>query len=224
MGERREVRSSGSRQLRAIRHAESEWNVTERIQGQTDQSLLTEKGHIQANALRKCLQGEQFQGQHLQVGSVAAIISSDLRRAVQTAIPLGDALGLPVHLDPRLRERSFGVLEGQPKSALTPAFSGIVDEQVVDAECRPPGGESITDLWCRAASFLRSLAAALDRGDVVVVVHGGTLRALRACLFGIPPASMTWTAQPNCTIQRFDLPSSEGLVEIGSLVTEGNIR
>jgi broad specificity phosphatase PhoE len=217
------VRSSGPRQLWAIRHAESEWNVTGRIQGQTDRSLLTEKGLLQANALGKYLQGEQFQGQHLQAGSVAAIISSDLRRAVQTAIPLGDALGLPVHLDPRLRERSFGVLEGQPKSALTPEFSGIVDEHVVDAQSRPPGGESITDLWCRAASFLSSLGVAVDRGDIVVVLHGGTLRALHACLFGIPPTSMSWTAQPNCTVQRFDLPNLEGLLEMGSLVTEGNI-
>jgi probable phosphoglycerate mutase len=202
------VRSYGPRQLWTIRHAESEWNVVGLIQGQTDVSPLTARGHTQAMALAR-----QFR-----VGSVSTVISSDLRRAVQTAMPLAAALGLPVHLDPRLRERSYGVLEGQPTSVLTSAVSGIEDDRVVDPGCRPPGGESITELWWRAAAFLSSLAN--GEGDVVAIVHGGSLRALQACSEGTPPNLMTWTAKSNCAIQRLDLYNFDSPAGMGAHVKE----
>jgi probable phosphoglycerate mutase len=207
-GQPRGVRSYGPRRLWTIRHAESEWNVAGLIQGQTDLSSLTDRGHAQARALAT----------RFRVGSISALVSSDLRRGIQTAMPLGAALGLPVHLDQRLRERSFGVLEGQPTSALTSSLSGIKDDRVVDPDCRPPGGESITDLWWRAAAFLSSLAYGV--GDVVAVVHGGSLRALQACSEGTPPNLMTWTAQPNCAIQRLDLQPFDSPAGMGAHVKE----
>ena len=105
-------------------------------------------------------------------------------------------LGLPVFADGRLRERSLGVLEGTAAMAIDPALTGLAGGRVTDPDARPAGGESVRDLYQRAAGFAEELAAACDEhgddqaGDVVVVAHGGTLRVLEAYLTGVPVGQM----------------------------------
>lgn len=85
-----------------IRHGESTWNALGLTQGHADQAELTGKGQRQAAEVAARLAGIPAR----------ALYASDLRRARQTAAPVAAALGLPVTLDTRLRERSLGVLEG----------------------------------------------------------------------------------------------------------------
>lgn len=188
-----------------VRHGESTWNVAGLAQGHNDEAELTERGLRQAA------------GTAAQFGyrPVRAIYASDLRRARQTAAAFTAVLGLPVHADARLRERSLGVLEGTAHQAIGPAVTGLADGLVIDPDARPPAGESVRDLYTRAAAFCDDLAAGLggrpgegtgegtgEGGDVLVVAHGGTVRVLDAYLRGVPVDQMSWGPVGNAAVVR----------------------
>jgi broad specificity phosphatase PhoE len=124
-----------------------------------------------------------------------------------------------VHVDARLRERSLGVLEGTAHKVIGPADTGLADGRVIDPDARPPAGESVRDLYQRAAAFCDDLASglrdaslhddgdALPRptgatGDVLVIAHGGTLRVIDAYLHGVAVDQMTWRPLDNATVLR----------------------
>lgn len=126
-----------------VGHGESTWNTLGLAQGHRDDAELTERGVAQAGAA-----AEQFRS--LQI---TAIFTSDLRRALQTAKVFGHVLGLAVVRDARLRERSLGVLEGTPLAVVSPSATGIADGLVADPDAHPEGGESVRDLYRRAAGL-----------------------------------------------------------------------
>jgi 2,3-bisphosphoglycerate-dependent phosphoglycerate mutase len=178
-----------------VRHGESTWNVAGLAQGHSDLAELTDRGLDQAADAAR-----QFRDR-----PIRAIYASDLRRARQTAAAFAVALGLPVHADARLRERSLGVLEGGPSASIGPSATGLDGGRVADPDARPTGGESVRDLYRRAAEFVDELAAtAADdaAGDVVVVAHGGTVRVLKAYLRGISPDQMAWDPVGNAAVVR----------------------
>jgi len=204
-----------------VRHGESTWNIAGLAQGHNDEAELTERG------LRQAAQAAAQFGYR----PVRAIYASDLRRAQQTAAAFAAVLGLPVHPDARLRERSLGVLEGTSHEAIGPAATGLGDGLVIDPDVRPPGGESVRDLYLRAASFCDDLAASVNGpvlantvlastvsanpgGDVLVIAHGGPVRVLDAYTSGIPVDQMTWPPVENATIVR--------IPEFGTLSRGGN--
>ena len=199
--------------LHLVRHGESTWNTLGLAQGHDDRAQLTSRGQRQAAeaALR-------FGGHR-----VRALYASDLRRALQTAAAFAGVLGLPVFADSRLRERSLGVLEGTATAAIDPALTGLADGRVTDPDARPAGGESVRDLYQRAAGFAEELAAAHEdddqAGDVVVVAHGGTLRVLEAYLTGVPAGQMAWPPLENTRVLRIP-----GYVMQSHLKSRGGIR
>lgn len=154
--------------LRLIRHAESRWNAEGRWQGQSDPSL-TERGRRQARELAETLRPAPPQ----------RIVSSDLRRARETAEILGEALGLGVHCDERLRERALGAwsgLFGYQVAARWPAELAALRSG--DVNLRPPGGESLAEVRQRVADFLRTWRAELLETPTALVTHGGVVRSL----------------------------------------------
>jgi broad specificity phosphatase PhoE len=202
-----------------VRHGESTWNIAGLAQGHNDEAELTERG------LRQAAEAAAQFGYR----PVRAIYASDLRRAQQTAAAFAAVLGLPVRQDPRLRERSLGVLEGSAHKVIGPSVTGLSDGLVVDPDVRPAAGESVRDLYLRAAAFCDDLAAGLRdghgtlpgltsavpatavpatsgpasaSGDVLVIAHGGTVRVLDAYLHGIPVDQMSWLPVDNATIVR----------------------
>lgn len=177
-----------------VRHGQSTWNAHGLAQGHCDQARLTELGERQAWSVTGQLCDRPL----------TTLYSSDLHRALATAAPLAAVTGLPVRRDQRLRERSLGFLEGGPTSAVTPEFSGIRAERVVDPDARPDGGESLRDFYQRVAGFVADLRAA---GEVVIVAHGGTLRMLNACLHGVPVDQMRWEPLGNAAVLRFPAPA-----------------
>ena len=204
--------------LHLVRHGESTWNTLGLAQGHNDRAELTSRGLRQAAET-----AAQFRGHR-----VRALYASDLRRARQTAAAFADVLSLPVFADSRLRERSLGVLEGSAAAAIEPAFTGFADGRVTDPDARPAGGESVRDLYQRAAGFVAELAAAHDAapdegddeaGDVVVVAHGGTLRVLEAYLTGVPVEQMAWPPLENARVLRIP-----GYVMQSHLKSPGGIR
>jgi broad specificity phosphatase PhoE len=187
-----------------VRHGESTWNVAGLAQGHNDEAELTERGLRQAAEA-----AGQFHGR-----AVRSIYASDLRRARQTAAAFAAVLGLPVRSDSRLRERSLGVLEGSRSTTIDESVTGLADGLVIDPDTRPPAGESVRDLYLRAAGFCDDLAAGLRDGrdtlpgltqrdgDVLVITHGGTVRVLDAYLRGVAVDQMTWPPVNNATIVR----------------------
>ena len=181
-----EARQGGTgRTLWLVRHGESTWNRLGLAQGHRDEAELTSQGVRQAWEVAGRLR-------NLRVG---ALYASDLRRARQTAAPLASVFDLPVRLDPRLRERSLGVLEGIAAGKVSPEASGLAGGRVTAPDAR------------RAAEFVSDLAALaaggdVPPGDIVVVAHGGTLRVLHAHLSGIAVEDMEWAPLRNATIIR----------------------
>ena len=84
-----------------IRHGETDWNVEARLQGSTD-IPLNAHGIRQAYATAQALADERF----------GVIYSSDLLRATMTASVIAEAQHLPMEIEPRLRERNLGMLQG----------------------------------------------------------------------------------------------------------------
>lgn len=112
----------------------------------------------------------------------AAQFASPALRTRQTAA----ALGLTPTTDPNLLEQSFGDWTGRRHDDLAREFGAAYhDFWTAPAENRPPNGESFADQVLR----VRGALAALPAGDVVMVVHSGTVRAALAIALGIAPDS-----------------------------------
>lgn len=146
--------------LLLVRHGETDWNAAGRLQGQTDRPL-SDHGRRQASRLADELVGEE----------VEAIYSSDLVRARETAEIVGRRLGVPVDLDPDLREKDWGTWEG-----LT-----VVERDRVDFV-----GESTE---AHQERILRALRRISERhpgdGVVLVVTHGGSMRRVQTATMGM---------------------------------------
>ena len=84
----------------------------------------------------------------------------------------------------------------------------LADGLVIDPDIRPPGGESVRDLYLRVATFCDQLAASVanagpaGHGDVLVIAHGGTVRVPDAYIHGVPVDQMTWRPVGNATVVR----------------------
>ncbi len=144
-----------------VRHGETLLNAARTLQ--PADTPLGPRGLAQAAAAARRLGAS---------GGVRAVISSDLSRALQTAQTIAAACGLPVAIEPLLRERDFGDLRGQPYDSL-----GFDPLAMIEA---PPGGESAAAFRERVAlAFARivALRATLD-GDLAVVTHGLLIHAL----------------------------------------------
>jgi broad specificity phosphatase PhoE len=177
-----------------LRHGESTWNERKLVQGQLDDARLSAEGKSQASAVAETLRDFTFQW----------IVTSDLTRARETAAIVDDALGLEVAIAPALRERSYGVYEGRPVSELPSSMTGIEDGRVVDPSARPEGGESLDDLYGRCAKFVDSLRRAGNE-RLLLVTHGGTIRAIRAYCEGRVMQDLAWDDVANCSVWPIDI-------------------
>ena len=175
--------------LLLVRHGQSEWNAAGLLQGQTAGVPLTELGHDQAEQAAQELAG-------LNPG---ALISSDLRRAVQTAEHCVRTTGLALTTTPALREQGYGVLEGRPSRELW----DVVDW--TDPHWAAEGGESLAELHARVTAFLEHLCAERPADVVALVTHGDTIRAAQAVAGGLGPDAMPAVTPHNGTVTRLEI-------------------
>ena len=187
-----------------IRHGETTWNRATRIQGHTD-IPLSELGLAQARRLAEALVDEPL----------AAIYSSDLSRARQTAEALAGAQRLSVQIDPGLRERAFGAFEGL-------SWEQIAQDHPEDSarwRRREPdfqvgGGESLVTFSARCLAAARRAVAAHPGQSIALVAHGGVLDCLyRAATRTALDAPRSWQLG-NATINRL-LATPEGFTLVG---------
>lgn len=161
---------NGRRRIVLWRHGETVWNAEGRFQGQSD-IPLDKTGQQQAERAARLLAAL-----HPDV-----IVSSDLRRAADTAEPLSRLTGLPVSLDKDLRERDGGEWEGLTDGEIRARYPAEY------AAWSPPGGESGPVIAARVAAALERVADSLPRGGLAVVVsHGAAIRLGMARLLGFP--------------------------------------
>ena len=159
-----------------VRHGYSAFNKTRKFSGQCDVPL-DEIGHLQAADTAKYI---------LSNYGIDTIVSSDLSRALDTAKPIADALGLPIKLDEDLRELNTGDWTGltfEEVAARYPESFALYCDNVGYA--RPDGGESYEELIARAARAMVCIAAENEGKTVLVSTHGGFIRCLRCALLGV---------------------------------------
>jgi len=157
-----------------VRHGEAEGNVYRRIHGHYD-SDLTENGLRQVQALE-----ERFRSIHLD-----AVYSSDLIRCRKTARAMYEHKGLPLQLDPGLREFNFGQWEDCTWAEIgmkDPA--GMKKFELPTADFRAPGGESFDELRRRVAHTVLKLAARHDGQTIGIATHYLALRSMLSLFHG----------------------------------------
>ena len=143
-----------------LRHGETALNAARVVQ--PADTPLSPRGLAQAAAAAR----------RLASAGAAALLSSDLPRAHQTAEAVAAATGLPLQFEPLLRERNFGDWRGRAHDSLGFDLTDIPD--------KPPNGESLAEFLARVAQAWQAVCArrAALGGPLIVVSHGLVIRAV----------------------------------------------
>jgi broad specificity phosphatase PhoE len=150
------------------RHGESDWNAENRFQGQTDRPL-TERGRAQAEALASELLDTPLE----------AVYASPLRRALETAETVASPRGLRAAGLPELREIDVGTWTGLSRSEVASRFPDAF-RRWIDGGEGWEDGETYDAMSGRVLAGIRRIADEHPEGNVLVVSHGGPIRAVHA--------------------------------------------
>lgn len=198
-----------------LRHGTSTFNLEGRYQGCSDEPELTEKGRRAA----------RLSGERLRAAGIDSVVCSPLRRAVQTAQAVLEALrplamGLSLETDARLREVELPTWEGLRFAEVKQRFP----EQHAAWTLRPydlrmtfPSGEEafpVRSLYRRAQLFLSDLLTNHAGKSILLVTHGGTARALITTALGLGVEHFQRLQQSNCGISRLCFPMAAGQATI----------
>jgi probable phosphoglycerate mutase len=156
-----------------VRHGSTDWNASGRLQGQTDIEL-NETGRHQARLLAKRLKHEGWE----------AVVSSDLKRAYETATIIAEELNFPaVHIDARLRERTHGRLDGTTLTERIALWGE--DWKLLDH-----GSETDEQLFARGKLSLDELTEQYGASKVLIVSHGAFIGTMLIGLLDEMPAGL----------------------------------
>ncbi|THU03807.1 histidine phosphatase family protein [Lampropedia puyangensis] len=186
--------------LTLIRHGETAWNQGGRIQGHMD-IPLNARGQEQAERMAVALDGSDM----------VTIYSSDLSRAWQTAQALHNQIGAPLLADQGLRERCFGVLQGQTLAEMFAKNPHLATAfQTRDPHYQPPEGESMVVFRKRVLETVYRLAQRHCGQHIAVVAHGGVLDMLYRDAVGLDLQTQRSWVIDNTSVHRL-LWTSQGL-------------
>lgn len=178
-----------------VRHGQTEWNRVERFRGRADVPL-NETGLAQAEATGRRI-GDEWQP--------AAIYTSPLSRAVDTAEAIARRTQMKVQIHPGLADIDYGKWQG-----LAP---GEVQERWPDAlndwYCHPeraeiPGGESLGDLRLRAMATVQELVERHPTDAIVLVGHTVINRVILLAVLGLGNDRFWRIRQDTCAINIFE--------------------
>jgi probable phosphoglycerate mutase len=148
------------------RHGETDWNREGRIQGHLDPPL-NDRGREQAHELADRLDTE----------AIDALYSSDLRRALETAEVVARRKGLPIAVDPALREADMGSWSGLTVTEIEQRFPEAWRERTTGGQGHD--GETREVFHRRVIDTLRRISSDHPGGRVLVIAHGGVIRTTR---------------------------------------------
>lgn len=191
--------SRHSTDLLIIRHGETDWNALQRLQGWSDISL-NEIGTNQAVHLSNYLQEQYLEKIYSERGlKPTRIYASDLQRAIQTATPLANKLSIEINIEPNLRERNYGKLEGKNwREAL-----GHQDKQQQVTPKDFASDLEVENLDIFSKRIQLGLNGIVERypGELVVIIsHGGTLDMMWRYFRGLSLDAQREVLQRNTTI------------------------
>jgi len=162
-----------------LRHGAIDWPEPDCFIGQTDAPLSSE-GRQQADAWRRGLYKVEF----------AAVWSSDLRRAAETAGIIFAGRGAGVRTCRELREIQLGEWDGVPRRRVKASQPGLWQARGEDlAGFRPPGGESFSDLQQRVVPQILRIAEE-TQGSACMVTHAGVIRVLICHMLQMPLSNL----------------------------------
>ena len=170
-----------------IRHGETVWNVENKICGATDIEL-TAKGHEQAIETGRKILAEGIKADK--------ILSSPLVRASETARHISEITGIPMEIEPRLKEQKFGIWESTPRDGAE------FQEAKKDMASRFGTGESMLQLAQRIYNLLDDIR----NGDevVILVAHNGITRMVESYFREMDNEEFSSCGIKNCEIKRYD--------------------
>ena len=194
-----------------FRHGETNWNLEHRCQGHTN-IPLNENGLVQAGALAERLLGI----------SLDVIVSSDLDRALETGKTVATKKNIPLIIDPRLREMSYGEAEGMLFEEAISMFGVELwkKRQSFKAEHDHvgfPGGETRRKSRERFLEALTHLVETTDHKHIGISTHGG---AIRNAIHSFLPEEHPMIAIPNCVLYRIVYKAAEKKFEADSIPFE----
>ena len=162
-----------------LRHGQTPMSVQKRYAGRTD-APLTEVGVQQAAAAAK----------RLASAGLGVIVTSPLRRTVQTAQAVAAVTGAAVVTDDGFRETDFGAWEGLTFAEVRERWPAEISAWLADPDVAPPGGESFTDVSARVTEALDRVLAARAGQTVLIVSHVTPIKMLVAAALLAPPAAL----------------------------------
>jgi probable phosphoglycerate mutase len=188
------------------RHGETDWNNERRWQGHEDRPL-NDVGREQARELADTLADR----------AIDVVYSSDLARAHETALIVADRLGLPVEVDAGLREVDVGDWSGRVHSEI----EGVDPEgyrRWQEGGKGWSGGESYEEMGERVVAAVLRLAARHPGQTLLLVTHGGSIRACRATAAGLDYAASRVAAigsMANCEVAELHMADGRLAVAAG---------
>lgn len=171
-----------------VRHGKTEWNIQKKLQGRVDIEL-NELGKMQARETAQLLENE----------NIDLIISSPLKRAIQTAEIINDSRNIPMIIDERIAERNFGVYEG--RDVTTFDFNEFWSfKYPKDFE----GAETLDTFFKRVYTFLDELKEKYKYKRILLVTHGGVSIPVNCYFNGIPDEdNIFFLCMNNCEVAKF---------------------
>ena len=173
-----------------VRHGQTDWNLQGKIQGSTD-IPLNETGLEQARAAAEALKNVKFD----------VVFCSPLKRTRQTCEIIYDG---KIIFDDRLKEINYGDFEGQHRNSLSFPFDDFwnTEKNLIEKNA-----ESMTDLENRVFGFYDEILKKYPDKTILVVCHGGTIRATKGYFLGRPPDGdyiKTFGFEVNSSIIKFE--------------------
>ncbi len=169
-----------------VRHGESTFNRDRRWQGQSQDALLSDLGWRQADCAAQALAGS----------GASALFSSDLTRAMQTAVAIAATTRLPIFPDTRLREIDSGRWTNRLSDEVTLEEPDRVNAwNNVPATTSLPDGEGLAQAQQRILAFVAERIPAYEGHSVIVAIHGAILQTLMAAASDIP-LDQLWLKTP----------------------------
>ena len=181
-----------------VRHGQTEWNVGagggERFRGRVDLSL-DDAGLAQAGAL----------AQRLADRPIVAVYSSPLQRAVETARPTAQQLGLPVQPLPGIIDINYGDWQGLSPAEVTQAHPDLYPRWLeTPHRVKFPHGESLRQVRLRGMAALKEVAARHDGRVILLVAHQVVNKVLVCAMLGLGNSHFWRIQQDNACINIFD--------------------
>lgn len=182
-----------------VRHGETTWNASGKIQGFTDVPL-SDLGREQAQLLARRLANKK----------IDCFYSSDLKRAYETASIVAQPHNQDVMTTPALREMNFGVWEGKTAQEINASYPGQLKNWWVNPmDMNIPQGEKLQDLAARCMYEIKSIINKHNNETVLVAAHGGSIRSIICCVLGINLNEMWRLYLDNACLNLVDFPQWE---------------